>query len=585
MSREDLKKGIEIQARVDAAKMDKVAEGLEAQTAVLKSIEEGQGELRDTMDIVLEDMSAAEAKALYGLDRRKLPCEMDVTERRVLCACVYTLMVSYGQNSEMQRLFYANLEKHLGVSERVLNFDQAALEQIDSHADRVVVLKVICAFLFLYDGTFGFKGNREDFGGLFDFCSERDFAAVCAELEQESNALGVYGIAERYLSVGYLEESDEDDAVISLPEPAEEVGYARLSEIVSSHVNSGIALGEPVELTETDMKCELADLPVWVAFDSLVAATKINNGYLIFTTYAMYLKEGGVLFGKYVRIPYESICYDRITTASGRKKGTRKLDIPYLDEEGVIRSVTVDDTAVTEEKLLDLILELGRERPTVSDTDIVTPLHLQSVEVKAAFLSLLIYALKAEGISLLDAYVMAQGWDMIDSWNELVDVIGDGDDYSAYADAFVDMIPYPSSRIVALTALEQIIGVISHNNLVEEREITQITLNAEGLARKLDKTNMNDEDFNVILKRSYRSVRELEPDEYLAIKERLTAEPVAYAESIISGVEKMLVSLQSRKDYKARMVREKADQAIYGAADAVAGAVGKALGAIGRKKK
>ena len=96
MSREDLKKGIEIHARADAAKMDKVAEGLKAQTAVLKSIEEGQGELRDTMDIVLEDMSAAEAKALYGLDRRKLPCEMDVTERRVLCACVYTLMASFG---------------------------------------------------------------------------------------------------------------------------------------------------------------------------------------------------------------------------------------------------------------------------------------------------------------------------------------------------------------------------------------------------------------------------------------------------------------------------------------------------------
>ena len=585
MSREDLKKGIEIQARADAAKMDKVAEGLKAQTAVLKSIEEGQGELRDTMDIVLEDMSAAEAKALYGLDRRKLPCEMDVTERRVLCACVYTLMASFGQNSEMQRLFYANLEKHLGVSERVLNFDPAALEQIDSHADRVVVLKVICAFLFLYDGTFGFKGNREDFGGLFDFCSERDFAAVCAELEQESNALGVYGIAERYLSVGYLEESDEDDAVISLPEPAEEVGYARLSEIVTAYVNGGIDLGEPVELTETEMKCELADLPVWVSFDSLVTATKINNGYLIFTTYAMYLKEGGVLFGKYVRIPYESICYDRITTASGRKRGTRKLDIPYVNEEGTVRSVTVDDTAVTEEKLLELILEIGRERPALSDTDAVTPLRLQGKEVKSAFLSLLIYVLKAEGISLLDAYVLAQRWEMTDLWSELVDVIGNEEEYSAHADAFADRIPYPSSRIVILTAMENILGVISHNNLVEDKELTQITLNAERLARKLDMTNMNDEDFNVILKRSHRTVKELEPDEYQAIKEQLIVEPVPYAESLISGIEKMLVSLQNRKEYRARMVREKTDQAIYGAVDAVAGAVGKAFGAIGRKKK
>lgn len=585
MSREDLKKGIEIQARVDAAKMDKVAEGLEAQAVVLKSIEEGQSDLRDTVEIVLDDMSAAEAKALYGLDRSKLPCELDITERRVLCACVYTLMASHGQNSELQRLFYENLERHLGVSERVVNFDLMALEQIDSHSDRLVILKALCAFLLLYNGTFEFARNREGLGSLFDFCSKRELLAVCAELEQEARVLGIRGVAERYAMVGYVEEPAEEETVAPLPEPKDERGYTRLSDMITARVNGGITLGEPVDLTETEMKIELADLPEWVAFDSLIAATKISNGYLIFTTHAMYLKEGSAWFGKYVRIPYESIRYESMTTASGRKKGTRKLEIAYVDERGIGRSVAVDDTAITEEDLLELILEIGKERPGVSNTDIVTPLRLQSEEIKRMFLSLLTYVLKVEGISLLDAYTMACRWEVADSWNEFVDAIHNDEEYSAQVYAFVKMIPYPSARIVSLTAMEYIVSVISHNNLVEDRELTRITLNAERLARMLDVAQMSGEEFNVVLKRAYTNIKELNPDDYQNIKNRLIADPILHAESIINGVDSILISLTKRKEYVARRVREKADQAIYGAADAVAGAVGKALEAIGRQKK
>lgn len=585
MSREDLKKGIEIQARVDAAKMDKVAEGLEAQAVVLKSIEEGQSDLRDTVEIVLDDMSAAEAKALYGLDRSKLPCELDITERRVLCACVYTLMASHGQNSELQRLFYENLERHLGVSERVVNFDLMALEQIDSHSDRLVILKALCAFLLLYNGTFEFARNREGLGSLFDFCSKRELLAVCAELEQEARVLGIRGVAERYAMVGYVEEPAEEETVAPLPEPKDERGYTRLSDMITARVNGGITLGEPVDLTETEMKIELADLPEWVAFDSLIAATKISNGYLIFTTHAMYLKEGGAWFGKYVRIPYESIRYESMTTASGRKKGTRKLEIAYVDERGNGRSVAVDDTAITEEDLLELILEIGRERPGVPNTDIVTPLRLQSEEIKRMFLSLLTYVLKVEGISLLDAYTMACRWGVADSWNEFVDVIHNDEEYSAQVHVFVNMIPYPSARIVSLTAMEYIVSVISHNNLIEDRELTRITLNAERLVRMLDVAHTNGEEFNVVLKRAYTNIKELNPDDYQNIKNHLIADPILHAESIINGVDSILISLSKRKEYVARRVREKADHAIYGAADAVAGAVGKALEAIGRQKK
>lgn len=590
MSNEDIKKGIAIQAKADAAKMEKLADGLEAHTAVMKSIEEGQGEIRDTLDVVLDDMSDAEAKALYGLDRSKLPCDLDRTEKRVLCACVYTLMSHYDQNNEWQRLFYANLEQHLGVSERVTDFDLSALEQIDSHTDRVVVAKVLCAFLFLRDGTFGFLDNGQDYTWLLDLCSEKEIAAVCRELGREYAVLGVRGITDRYLVSGSIEEIDEPREQELLPSCEEDTDFEELSELVRSCVGDNLCLGEPVEMSEQEMKKELSALPVWVAYDALIAVTKIANGYLFFTTHAIYLKSGSLLFGSYVRIPYESIRYDAITTSTGKKAGTRKLAIPYTSEAGERLSVAIDDTAVTEEKLLELILTVGSTKCAVSTTDAVIPLHGQSREIRETYLSLLAYILKAEESSLLDAYVLAERWSLATAWSTIADGVSDEPSFYQTVKAFVSMIPYPSARIVALNAMEQTISILAHNNVIADRESSQFTVSAEKLLRAFDISGMSDEEYNLALKRSMKRYEELTAEEYLALKERVLSESILYADSLSRGVDCVLNSIKNRREYKTRQVMEKAEQGIYDVADAVAGTVSgvfdRTKGAFsGRKKK
>lgn len=51
------------------------------------------------------------------------------------------------QNADMQTTYYAHLEKCLGVSEWKNDFDFPMLDNIDSHTDKLVVLRVYVFFL------------------------------------------------------------------------------------------------------------------------------------------------------------------------------------------------------------------------------------------------------------------------------------------------------------------------------------------------------------------------------------------------------------------------------------------------------
>ena len=177
MSKKDFKKGIAAQAKIDAAKEEKIAKGLKAHGEILNNISEHQNQIQSALDIIIDDWADSDASD-YGLDSTNLPSMMDSTEKRVLCACVFTLLSSYSQNSEAQQLFYNNLEAHLGVSERVETFNFDKLQKIDSVSDRLKILQVICAFLFLHDESFEFLRDRNTFNWLFALAPVKDMGSL-----------------------------------------------------------------------------------------------------------------------------------------------------------------------------------------------------------------------------------------------------------------------------------------------------------------------------------------------------------------------------------------------------------------------
>ena len=265
-------------------------------------------------------------------------------------------MDQYGQSTDYQRAFYLNLEKYLGVTKRVSNFDFENLGNVDSHSDRRVILKVICAFLSLGDPEFAFQNDTERYGWLSRFTSSKEVDAACEEIRKDFSVLGADGIVNRYKTI----EAPQTENVIEAATPAVDVeessapdfnenSYSDLKRIIGSYLADENFFGKKLDSLPEALQKELQKAFPKLSLGTFLYATKIGKGYLLFSTYAMYVKEGTGFKSTYLRIPYASIVSDKIATAAGRAAGTRKLLIPCKSEDGIEKVITIDDSKVTEE--------------------------------------------------------------------------------------------------------------------------------------------------------------------------------------------------------------------------------------------
>lgn len=558
MSNKDIKKGIAIQANADAAKVEKLARGMNAQTAVLKSIESGQEEIRDTVNIVLDDMSASEAKALYNLNTSKSPLDLDITEKRVVCACIYSLIAKCDQKDELQLTFYANLEQAFCVLERNSDFDFTLLNNIDSHTDRLIVAKVILYFLFLKDSSSTFIIDKEQYAWIYGFVSQKDVADICKDIIQEYEVLGLNGIVNRYNSLLlydiYCNEQTEllensTDENLQFVEAND--SYEELQHLIKSAITDIDAFGECMNLDEEALVKELSKTNPRIAFDTFIAATKVGNGYLIFTTHALYLKTGNALFGEYVCLPYKNILPSEITTTTGKKSNTRKLIIPFIDSSKCRISVSVDDSKIIEEKLRDLILSILDSNCPIAQTDSAITLNELCFEGRASYLAIVAYIFKAEQYSLLDAYLLAEKLQIVEQWNFLTDMIQSDEQFRIEVRKFKTYIPYPSLRIVLFSAMDEIMNLMAHTNVLEGRPAKHLTISTESRIRMLDITDMSSQDFNIRFNKAV-ILKEWDVLEYIKKKGAVKEKNIAYSESIVTGIDFIIKNIENSAEYKAK---------------------------------
>ena len=209
------------------------------------------------------------------------------------------------------------------------------------------MLKVICAFLFLGDNDFSFK-NDDRFGWLKSFTSAEDVDSVCEEIRKEFSVLGADGIINRYRSVDThdqttIEEITTDESAESRSPEQDDYSYTELKQIIGSYISDEASFGKKLDTIPTLLQKDLKkDFPR-LNFDTLLYGSKVGNGYLLFSTYAMYVKDNSRSSNSYVRIPYKSIIKDKFATAAGRIKGTRKLMIVSTDKDGKEKATTIDD--------------------------------------------------------------------------------------------------------------------------------------------------------------------------------------------------------------------------------------------------
>lgn len=573
MSKKDIQKGIAIQAKAEAAKAAKLADGMEAHAKVLGSIRDTQAQVRNSVGVILQDKADQEAERLYGLKTSKKLSDLCRTEQRVLGAALYTLMAGCQNISELQRKFYQCVEQY-GISERVDDFDFGTLKRIDSYSERRIILKTICAFLFLSGCNSEFKDNIE-YRWLADFTSAEDVENVCSEIEREFSVLGSEGFLLGYIAPPehltiQAPEADESEEYIE-DEIGDEFDFGPLYEIIGKHTANEAAFGKQVRPKQALLDKEIVkDYPA-LSPSAAVAASKVSNGYLLFTTYAMYLRTGNLLHGEYVCLPYAKIQTSRISTADGKVKGTRKLFIPYLSDEGNTVTVELDDTKVEEEKLRELLIEINDSGCMVALTD----KQIQFVEMDKAlltdYLSILASILHQDEQSLTEVYLLAHEYGLVGEWENIVDFIPTDEVY-AHIDDFINSVPYPSELSITAEGMKLCLRTLCRTNLLDGNEATLLSQLEESCAKRFDMMGtMSNADFSILLKQCSKDVRKVTLDDLEKLKAALPEE-MSFRESIASDIDKLIDGLQKEEEAKqntptAKFMRAVQDNAVPAAVE------------------
>lgn len=571
MSKNDVKKGIAIQAKADAEKVEKFASGLRAHKEMLESLELGQGEIREAMGEVLDDMSSGEAKMLYDLTIKKTPEELDETEKRVLCASIYTLISRLDQPSENQRLFYSNIEQYMGISERKDDFDFMLLNNLESHTDRLVILKAICSFLFLGSNSFEFLRNKEEYAWMFAFASVKDISDVCGAINSEFAVLGAQGVLGNYsplLSMRGANQQDyyriraeiqEDDE--SETEEFEDDNYSELTAIINSYMSDEGSFGVGAGFDEKELKLTVPREYERVAFDSLIAASKIEKGRLFFTTYAMYIRTGFGLKFRYVCLPYSKILYDKMSTTAGKAKGTVRLCIPYLEGEEE-KQCYIEDNKINEEKLRELLNVIHKSNCRFAETDREIMVSELEVESCKKLLACYEFAMKEENLPLGDVFLEAVLLDLKEAWDEIVELVKNEEDYKEAIKSIIDSVPYPSKRAISITLVKLLMNLVAHGNVITGKQATLLTSKMENMIREFDVSSLPSPEFNALMKDALSYMKEKSIEEYSLLKDFAQSENIAELESVLEGLDLTIKRIESSFSYKAAQYAKKGAKGI-----------------------
>lgn len=561
MSNKDVKRGIAIQANTDAAKVEKLVKGLKAHREVLTNLESNQFEIRDSMDIILNDLSDSEALRNYNIQITKEVTELDITEKRVLCACIYTLLSSYHQNNIDQTSFYTNLEEHLQITERKSDFNFENLNKIDSHTDRLVILKSICSFLFLSDESFNFLLNKDSHYWMFSFTSFADIQNVCNTIYSEYLMLGTEGIINQYHTFFASNESKEELSTVIETSVVEQLdrtewlnekNFEGLSNIIKEFVKDEKAFGKSVVFTKKDLKNELQRTYSNVAYDSLIAVSKVDNGYLIFTTYALYLKERSKLLEKYECIPFSNICVNKITTSKGKKTGTSKMSIPISLDDGSIKTFVIDVSKLEEERLRDLFVEISKSGCAISQTDRVVQINELSKIAIVNLLSSIVYIFRNEKAYLTNVYLLAKELGQEDCWDQFASNILNEDTLKISVEEFFDEVPYPSIHSISQDTIELIMELILQNNIVNGNPSTTLSIDMNNYIRIFDNNNISTKNFNIMLLEAEKRIRTFNLKKYIRLKEDIMGKDLTFKENILAGIEQTNLYIENRLEYKTK---------------------------------
>ncbi len=501
-------------------------------------------------DILIDDKEEEEGKTKFGLKRDFNINELDVNERRFLINALYSLFED--EVSVNQQNYFNNLRNHLGVTEKPTEADLSNIKNVDSIEQKEAIWYCICEFLFLKDCQ---ELSVEKYKNIFDYYelkSER-LEEKFETINSLYGKLGAEFFVSNFLGSSSDNFSDEDEEA-DIQEETEEYFEEddldlkdELESIIQKYITKiGKSLEDSFDLSSEikerfDFKKKDADsdddaakeetriekitkvinkLKLTIVPDSVVEIRKISGGYIIFTTYAIYLPDKN----GYAEIPYKSIKknLDKLKTSKGKHKKESMLTISYTDSDGNEQLVNIDNSKVEEEVLQSLLTEICGNNIEYAETDKAISFDNLPEEALVIFVALLVYILKSTNSNLMEAYVLASGLKVFLKWKDICSLINNEKEYDEYVNKFRALIPYPSEKSISVETCELVLNALAATQWLKgEDNKGAATLNPKEteLVRKLYFVSYKRDAFNAIrddasfyleMMLGYRHIRELE---------------------------------------------------------------------------
>lgn len=545
--------GIKIQKKAEQKVREKE---LKAQKAAAQKLENRLNDQDETIDILIDDKEEEEGKTKFGLKRDFNINELDINERRFLINALYSLFED--EVSVNQQNYFNNLRNHLGVTEKPTEADLSNIKNVDSIEQKEAIWYCICEFLFLKDCQ---ELSVEKYKNIFDYY-ELKIERLEEKFETINSLYGKLG-AEFFVSNFLGSSSDNfsnEDEEADIQEDTEEYFEEddldlkdELESIIQEYITKiGKSLEDSFDLSSEikerfDFKKKDADsdgdaeetriekitkvinkLKLAIVPDSVVEIRKISGGYIIFTTYAIYLPDKN----GYAEISYKSIKknLDKLKTSKGKHKKESMLTISYTDNDGKEQLVNVDNSKVEEEVLQSLLTEICGNNIEYAETDKAISFDNLPEEALVIFVALLVYILKSTNSNLMEAYVLASGLKVFLKWKDICSLINNEKEYDENVNKFRALIPYPSEKSISVEACELVLNALAATQWLKgEDNKGAATLNPKEseLVRKLYFVSYKRDAFNAIrddasfyleMMLGYRHIKELEKIEAKRIK-------------------------------------------------------------------
>lgn len=231
-----------------------------------------------------------------------------------------------------------------------------------------------------------------------------------------------------------------------------------LEKAILQFSNTG-KLGEKIEMSFSSFEDTLDKSIGNLSYDSIISINRIDNGYIYFSTYAMYFRQGNILNSKYICVPYLSIKDLRISNANTNKQ---ELHISYLTENNIKEEAILEEKKMDELALNSLIMTLQKIEVSEFVYDRYISLEELGKSIWERIIELMIYMLNNEGKGLYYAYVLAYERNLENEW-ELLNSF-DTKKYNFFVDEILNSVPLMSVRYTSNSLVKLLIQMINYMN-------------------------------------------------------------------------------------------------------------------------